>query len=58
MERGVVLDNTIGDEVDQVAVIVAKRLGQTRLVDQGEYYSAFSNEMLANGLKSIQDGKK
>lgn len=56
MERGAVLDNTIGGAVDQVAVIVAARLGQTRVTNQGEYYSAFSNEMLANALESIQNG--
>jgi DNA-binding winged helix-turn-helix (wHTH) protein/tetratricopeptide (TPR) repeat protein len=56
LERGAVLDNTIGGAVDQVAVIVAARLGQNSLVDQGEYYSAFSNEMLANALEFIQDG--
>lgn len=56
LERGAVLDSTIGGAVDQVAVIVAARLGQTGIGDQGEYYSAFSNEMLANALESIQDG--
>ena len=58
MERGAVLDATIGGAVDQVAMIVAARLGQARVADQGEYYSAFSNEMLANALEFIQDGDK
>jgi DNA-binding winged helix-turn-helix (wHTH) protein/tetratricopeptide (TPR) repeat protein len=57
MELGAVFDKSISGAVDQVAMIVAARLGQDTLVNDGQYQSAFSNELLANALEFIQAGQ-
>jgi DNA-binding winged helix-turn-helix (wHTH) protein/tetratricopeptide (TPR) repeat protein len=53
--RGAVLDSSIRGAIDQVAGIVAARLGQDTLAHEDQYRSAFANEMLANALESIQN---
>lgn len=55
MVRGAVLDSSIRGAIDQVAKIVATRLGQDKLANVDLYQSAFANEMLANALESIQN---